>query len=145
MAPRTRTAKSPLLLHPPFVAAAASLLIAAFVTDYMYYTTSLMQWANSSAWLITGGLVVALVAAIFLLIDVVLGRTGPLNRLEFIGLVIVAVLSIFNVLIHSRDAWTSVVPSGITLSAICAVLLILLGFRGWSVTSARVPVEGDRP
>lgn len=145
MAPRTRTAKSPVLLHPPFVAAAAALLIAAFATDYMYYTTSLMQWANFSAWLITGGLLVALVAAIFLLIDVLLGHTGPLNRLEFIGLAIVAVLSIFNVLIHSRDAWTSVVPSGITLSAISAVLLILLGFRGWSVTSAKVPVEGDRP
>jgi uncharacterized membrane protein len=132
------------LLHPPLVAAGASLLIAAFVTDYMYYSTSQMQWANFSAWLITGGLVVALVAAIFLLIDVLLGHTGRLHRIEFAGLVLVAVLSIANVLIHSRDAWTSVVPQGITISAIVAVLLLVMGFRGWRVTEARVPAPGAR-
>ena len=131
-----------MLLHPPFVSAGAAVLIAAFVTDYMYYNTSLMQWANFSAWLIAGGLVLALVASIFLLIDVLLGHAGTLHRLEFIGLVVVVVLSIFNVLIHSRDAWTSVVPSGIIISAICAILLLVMSFRGWTVTAARV--EGGR-
>jgi uncharacterized membrane protein len=144
MPTRTRINRSPLLLHPPFVAAAAALLIAAFVTDWMYYSTSVMQWANFSAWLIAGGLVVALVAAIFLLLDFLLGRTGPIHRSEFAGLVVVAVLSIFNVLIHSRDAWTSVVPLGIILSAICAVLLLVMSFRGWSVTAPRVSDQGDR-
>ena len=142
MATIART-KAPLLLHPPFVSAAAALLIATFVTDYMYYTTSLMQWANGSAWLLVGGLVLALVAAVFLLIDVAIGHTGRLFRIEFIGFVIVAVLSIINAFIHSRDAWTSVVPEGIIISAICAVLLILLGLRGWSVTAPRLR-EGER-
>jgi uncharacterized membrane protein len=111
----------------------------------MYYSTSLMQWANFSAWLITGGLVVALVAAIFLMIDVLLGRTGPLHRLEFAGLAVVAVLSIFNALIHSRDAWTSVVPQWIAISAIVAMLLIAMSFRGWSVTAARVRDPRESP
>jgi uncharacterized membrane protein len=71
-----------------------------------------------------------------------LGHAGTLHRLEFIGLVVVVVLSIFNVLIHSRDAWTSVVPSGIIISAICAILLLVMSFRGWTVTAARV--EGGR-
>jgi uncharacterized membrane protein len=144
MANGSRYERSPFLLHPPFVAAGAALLIAAFFTDYMYSTTSLMQWANFSAWLIAGGLVLALIAAIFLVIDIVLGRAGPLNRLEFIVLALVVILSIFNVLIHSRDAWTSVVPSGITISAICAVLLLVMSFRGWSVTAAKVRT-GGRP
>jgi uncharacterized membrane protein len=144
MATNARSRRSPLLLHPPFVAGAAAVLIAAFVTDYMYYTTSLMQWANFSAWLLVGGLVVALVAAIFLLIDFLLGHTGALNKLEFVVLVIVAILSIFNAFIHSRDAWTSVVPQGIVISAICAILLLLMSFRGWSVTAARVRDEGAR-
>jgi uncharacterized membrane protein len=129
------------LLHPPLVAAGAALLIAAFVTDYIYYSTSLMQWANFSAWLITGGLTVALVAAIFLLADFLLGHTGRLHRAEFIGLAIVTVLSIFNAFIHSRDAWTSVVPQGITISAVVAVVLLVMSFRGWSVTDVR---EGGR-
>lgn len=145
MATRTRIKRSPLLLHPPFVAAGAMALIAAFLTDYMYYTTSLMQWANFSAWLIVGGLVVALIAAIFLLLDVLLGHAGPINWLEFIVLAVVVVLSIVNVLIHSRDAWTSVVPSGITISAISAVLLLVMSFRGWSLTAAKLPLQGERP
>jgi uncharacterized membrane protein len=143
MAVSARIRRRPLLLHPPFVSGAAALLIAAFVTDYMYYTTSLMQWANFSAWLIVGGLIVALVAAIFLLIDSLLGHTGPLHTAEFIGLVVVAVLSIFNAFIHSRDAWTSVVPQGIVISAIVAILLVVMSFHGWSVTAARVR-EGER-
>jgi uncharacterized membrane protein len=142
MATRSVRGHAPILLHPGFVGAGAALLIAAFVTDYMYYTTSLMQWANFSAWLIAGGLVVALVAAIFLLIDFLLGHAGRLHLLEFIGLTIVVVLSIINVLIHSRDAWTSVVPSGITISAICAVLLLIMSFRGWSLTESRGHREG---
>jgi uncharacterized membrane protein len=145
MPPTIKIHRSPLLLHPPFVSAAAALLIAAFVTDCMYFATALAQWANFSAWLITGGLVVALVAAIFLLIDVMLGHTGPVHRLEFAGLVFVALLSIVNALIHSRDAWTSVVPQGIAISAVVAILLIAMSFRGWSVTAARVREEGDRP
>ena len=139
----TRTRRRPLLLHPPFVSAAAALLIAAFVTDLFYYQTSTMQWANFSVWLITGGLVLALVSAIVLLIDFLLGHTGRIHRIEFSGLVIVAVLSIFNAFIHSRDAWTSVVPQGITLSAICAILLIVMSFSGWSVTAAKTPSKGE--
>ena len=144
MTTRTRTGRSPLLLHPPFVSAAAAFLVAAFVTDLFYYETSIMQWANFSVWLITGGLVVALVAAVILLIDFLLGHTGPIHRIEFSGLVIVAVLSIFNAFIHSRDGWTSVVPQGITISAICAILLIVMSFSGWSVTAARAPSKGER-
>jgi uncharacterized membrane protein len=142
--PSTRIHKSPLLFHPPFVAAGGALLIAAFVTDLMYYQTSDMQWANFSVWLITGGLMLALIAAIFLLIDVLRGRTGPLHRAEFIGLVLVAVLSIFNAFIHSRDAWTSVVPQGIIISAVVAIVLLAMSFRGWSVTAARAPVQENR-
>src|ERR1700750_713511 len=120
MATSTRTRRSPLLLYPPCVSAAAALLIAAFVTDVFYYQTSIMQWANFSVWLITGGLLLALVAGLVLLVDFLLGHTGRIHRSEFSGLVIVPLLSIVNAFIHSRDAWTSVIPQGIAISAICA-------------------------
>lgn len=51
-------------LHPFFVGFGGALLMAALFTDYMYTSNSLMQWANFSVWLITGGLVLALIAAI---------------------------------------------------------------------------------
>lgn len=138
----------PLLIHPFFVSLGGSLLIAAFGSDIMYAQTSLMQWSNASDWLITVGLVLALVAAIALIVDVLAGRGIPINWVDFVLLAVAAVLSIINAFVHSRDAWTSVVPEGIWLSGIAAALLLIVGFRGWRVTAARGPLlrdEGDRP
>jgi hypothetical protein len=47
---------------------------------------------------------------------------------------------------HSRarvDAWTSVVPQGILLSAVSTILLLIAGARGWSLAMSRA--TGDRP
>lgn len=131
------------LLHPGFIGAGASLLIAAFVTDAMYYHTALMQWANFSAWLIVFGLVLALVAGIFLLLDFLTGRSRRMNWVQFILVAVAALLSLANAFVHSRDAWTSVVPDGIVLSAIVAILLLIKSFRGWRVTASRTPAAGD--
>lgn len=137
------TDRMPRLLHPLFVGLGGALLIAALFTDYMYFSNSLMQWANFSAWLIAGGLVLALVAVIFLLIDFALGRAGPIRWLDF-GLVgTAAILSLINVFVHTRDAWTSVVPTGITLSIIVTILLLAAGLRGWCVTTIRTPERGE--
>ena len=121
-------------VHPFFVGLGGALLMAALFTDYMYSHNSLIQWSNFSTWLILGGLVLALIAAIFLVIDVVLGWAGPIRWLDFGLLAAAAILSIVNELVHTRDAWTTVVPTGITLSAIVAILLLIAGVRGWTVT-----------
>ena len=129
--------------HPFFVGLGGALLMAALVTDFMYSSNSLTQWANFSAWLITGGLILALISAIALIIDFALGRTGRIRWLDFGLLAVAAVLSIVNVFIHTRDAWTSVVPSGITISAIVTILLAVAGLRGWCVTTIRFTGRGD--
>lgn len=130
------------LLHPFFVSIGGALLIAAFPSDVMYSQTSLMQWSNASEWLIATGLVFALIAAILLLVEVLIGSARPISWLDLILLAIAAVLSIFNAFVHSRDAWTSVVPEGIWLSGISALLLVIVGLRGWSVKAMR-PQRGD--
>lgn len=132
------------LLHPFFIGLGGALLMAALFTDYMYYSNSLIQWSNFSTWLILGGLVLALVAAIFLLIDIFVGQAGKIRWLDFALLSVAAILSIFNELVHTRDGWTTVVPTGITLSAIVTVLLVIAGFRGWTVTGVRVAEKGER-
>jgi uncharacterized membrane protein len=119
--------------------------MAALFTDFMYASNALMQWSNFSAWLIAGGLVLALVSAIVLLVEVALGRAGTIRRFDFILLAAAALLSIVNVLVHTRDAWTSVVPAGITLSAIVAALLLVAGIRGWTVTALRAPMREREP
>ena len=133
------------LLHPFFVSLGGTLLMAALFTDFMYSSNALMQWSNFSAWLIAGGLVLALLSAIVLLVEVALGRAGTISWLDFILLAAAVVLSIVNVLVHTRDAWTSVVPTGITLSAIVAVLLLVAGIRGWTVTALPAPMREREP
>jgi uncharacterized membrane protein len=43
------------------------------------------------------------------------------------------VISIFNALIHTRDAYTSVVPTGLILSAIVVLILLITGWNGWTM------------
>ena len=45
----------------------------------------------------------------------------------------VLVLAFFNALIHSRDAYTSVVPAGLILSLVVVLLLIVTGWNGWTL------------
>ena len=125
------------LLHRGFIGSGAVLLIAAFITDYTYYTTALWQWANFSAWLITVGLIVMLVAVLSLLLDFATGSAGRLNTVSFSLVAAAALLSLVNAFVHSRDAWTSVVPQGILLSALSTILLVIAGARGWSLADGR--------
>ncbi|WP_404712406.1 DUF2231 domain-containing protein [Sphingomonas sp. MMS24-J13] len=143
MARRAGTGPVPGPWHPFFVGLGGALLMAALATDAMYSSNALMQWANFSAWLITGGLVLALIAAIVLLIELALGRTGPIRWLDFGLLAGAAILSLVNVFVHTRDAWTSVVPTGITLSIIVTLLLLVAGLRGWRVTAIGRAGRGD--
>lgn len=133
----------PRLLHPFFVGLGGALLMAALFSDYMYFSNSLIQWSNFSTWLILGGLVLALVAAIFLLIDIFALGAGPIRWIDLGLLGIATILSILNELVHTRDAWTSVVPTGITLSIVVTILLLIAGIRGWAVTGVRVVETGE--
>jgi uncharacterized membrane protein len=69
------------LFHAPLVASGATLLIAALVTDVLYWRTALTQWENFSIWLITGGLLLAAVAALALLLDLAFHRAGRMHWL----------------------------------------------------------------
>ena len=53
--------------------------------------------------------------------------------LHMAGNAAVLILALFNSLIHSRDAWTSVVPTGLTLSAITVLVMLFTGWLGWTM------------
>ncbi|MBZ5759061.1 MULTISPECIES: DUF2231 domain-containing protein [Rhizobium] len=112
---------------------ALACFIGTMITDITYWRTAEMMWANFSAWLLTAGLMVGAVAALVCLVDFFVGRLVGVNRLSAIyvlGNGVALVLAIFNALIHSRDAWTSVVPMGLVLSAATLIVLILGGLLG---------------
>jgi uncharacterized membrane protein len=107
--------------------------VGAFVTDLAYWRTADMMWANFAVWLITAGLVFGALAAIAGLVD--FSRSGQLRSLKPVwyhgaanGLALL--LSIWNVLVHSRDAYTSVVPEGLILSGLVVLILIFTAWLG---------------
>jgi uncharacterized membrane protein len=102
--------------------------IAALATDIVYTQNADMMWTNFSAWLLAIGLATAGLATLALLIDWFRNRRLPGHRapwLQLIGNLVVLVLGLFDNLIHTRDAWTSVVPTGLTLSALTVVAILV--------------------
>jgi uncharacterized membrane protein len=110
--------------------------VATLVTDIVYWQTAMMLWADMSAWLLTVGLVVTVFVASAGLIDFIGDRRIRALRpawVHVLGNIAVLTLSIFNALIHTRDAYTSVVPSGLILSALVVLILMVTGWNGWTL------------
>ncbi|MGY3533977.1 DUF2231 domain-containing protein [Bradyrhizobium sp. USDA 4452] len=133
-------------IHPMLVPFPIACFVGALVTDIAYWQTAEMQWANFSAWLLFAGLIMGGLAAMAGLIDFLSNRL--IRRLAYawfhmVGNVVVMLLALFNAFVHSRDAWTSVVPTGLVLSALTVLVMLFTGWLGWAmVYHHRVGVAG---
>ena len=123
-------------IHPILVPIPIACFVGTLLTDLMYWQTAEMTWADFSAWLVTVGTIVGWLAAIAGLIGFFgnrLVRRVPPAWPHAGGNIAVLVVATFNTLIHSRDAYTSVVPTGLILSALTVVILLFTGWLGWSM------------
>lgn len=123
-------------IHPMLVPFPIACFVGTLLTDIAYWRTGEMMWSNFSAWLLTAGLVFGVLAAIAGFIDFLAGpaiRTLRPAWWHMLGNVLVMVLSFFNALVHTHDGWTSVVPTGLILSAIVVVILLFTGWMGWEM------------
>jgi uncharacterized membrane protein len=123
-------------IHPMLVPIPIVCFIGTLLTDLMYLATAKMQWADFSAWLLTIGVIVGWLAAIAGAFDLFgnrLVRALQPARLHALGNFAALILATFNMLVHSRDAWTSVVPTGLILSAVTVAILLFTGWLGWSM------------
>jgi uncharacterized membrane protein len=136
-----RAYRAPLRSIPLHFSAAC--FTGALITDIAYSQTAEMTWANFSAWLLASGLVFGGLALLAGIIDLFRRRfrfAGGAAWIYVAASLAVFVVSFFNAFIHSRDAWTSVVPMGLTLSIVAFVLMIVAAIFG-SITERRI-VEG---
>jgi len=123
-------------IHPMLVPFPIVCFVGTLATDIAYAQTANMQWANMSAWLLTAGLIMSVFVAIAGAADFLGDRRIRMLRPAWIhglGNVLALGLSIVNVFVHSRDAYTSVVPTGLILSAVVVLILIVTGWNGWSM------------
>ncbi|WP_424974122.1 DUF2231 domain-containing protein [Methylobacterium brachiatum] len=120
-------------IHPMLVPIPIVCFVGTLVTDIAYWSTANMQWANFSAWLLSIGLVASVFAGLAGAIDFFGDRTIRRLRPAWIhasGNALALILAIVNAFVHSRDAYTSVVPTGLILSALVVVILMVTGWNG---------------
>jgi len=131
--------------HPIFRILASfpvACLFCALVTDALYAVTADMFWSDGSDWLLAVGAILGCLAAVAGITAYAADRRIRGQRPSWplvIGSPIVLALAILNNFVHSRDAWTSVVPEGLILSAVTVLAIILTAWLG-STTIYREPV-----
>lgn len=112
------------LLNPiPF-----GFFVGALIFDILYLNTAEVMWGKAAAWLITFGLLIAIIPRLINLFAVWRrnGTATGLDRVDFLLNLVAIVLATWNAFVHSRDAFAVAVP-GTILSAL-TVGLIAIGF-----------------
>lgn len=131
---RSRTKLGGVPVHAMLVPFPITCFSGALLADLAYYNSGgEVQWANFAQWLLVFGEIFGVTAALFGLIDLL--RTPARARptavwFHFAGSATTLTLGLFNNFIHSRDGWTGVVPTGLTLSVLTVIALVFTGFLG---------------
>jgi uncharacterized membrane protein len=108
-----------------FLPIAVVCFVGALATDLSYLSSDgNLLWLNFSDWLLAGGLLFGAVALLLMLIDALRGASWT----ALLAMVCTWIVELFNSLIHARDGWPAVVPVGLVLSVIGAVLVLVSGW-----------------
>jgi uncharacterized membrane protein len=118
------------------VSFSAAYFAGALVTDFVYWQMPDVMWERFSIWLITAGLIMAGLATVAYVIDLAARRR--IDRPAWpraIGYAITVLLAFTNAFVHSRDGYTAVVPTGLTLSTLVVIVLVLTALVARALTN----------
>jgi len=119
-------------LHAMLLAGTVPLFLGALLSDIAYYNSFQIQWANFAAWLIAGGLLFAGLALLFALANLIGAQRKAGRPVVYLLLLLVTwVIGLINAFEHAKDAW-AVMPAGLVLSAVVAVLAVITAWLGLS-------------
>jgi uncharacterized membrane protein len=123
-------------IHPMLIPFPIAFFIATFVCDLAYWQTANASWATAATWLLGAGLVMAALAAVVGLIDV-LGdaQIRALNDVWWHagGNVVVVLIELYNWYARYTEGTAAVVPKGLILSLIVVCILGFTGWKGWDM------------
>lgn len=101
------------------------LFVGTLIFDITYMNTRNVFWGKGAAWLVTVGLILAIIPRLLNLGHVWLPRRRPLARFERVDFwlnLLGIIAAIINAFVHSRDAY-GMVPDNVILSIITVALL----------------------
>lgn len=114
--------------------------VGTLLSDLAYLKTTWFVWETFSIWLLAVGCIVAGLAGLVGLIELLSNRLVRAAYLAWPHALVslgAAVLSVINAFVHSRDGYTAVVPEGLTLSIIVVVLMLVATVLGWTRPGVR--------
>jgi uncharacterized membrane protein len=119
-------------LHPMVVPFPLASLVGVLIADIVYIATADPFWATASFWLLGFGIVMGLVAGLLGFIDFVTlpparSRTGWTHLL---GNITAIVISAVNLWLRLGDPAAAIVPTGLVLSIVVALILVVTGWAG---------------
>jgi uncharacterized membrane protein len=123
-------------IHRILVSFSAAYFVGALVTDLVYWQMPDVLWERFSIWLIVAGLVMAGLATVAYVID--LAGRRQIDRPAWpraVGYALAVALAVVNAFVHSRDGYTAVVPTGLMLSGLVVVVLILTAWAGTALAN----------
>jgi uncharacterized membrane protein len=101
--------------------------VGALGTDVGYSASAELMWLNFSEWLIAAGLAFGALAALALLVKFIASpavRSGAAGWAHLVLFYAALAVELCNAFVHTIDGWTAVVPTGLTLSIVGAVLVL---------------------
>ena len=123
-------------IHRILVSFSAAYFAGALVTDLVYWQIPDVLWERFSIWLIAAGLIMAGLAAVAYVIDLAGGRQIDTPAWpQVVGYALAVLLSLMNAFVHSRDGYTAVVPTGLMLSGLVIVVLLLTAWVGMALAN----------
>lgn len=134
-------------LHPLIVTFPITFLVSVVATDLAYWWTRDAFWATASFWLIGAGIVTGILAALSGMVDfakINRVRENKAGWIHMVGNVAALLFSTYNFFIRWNNVTTGVLPSGLVVSIIVAVLLGITGWYGGElVYRHKIAVVGE--
>lgn len=101
--------------------------VGALIFDILYFNTYTVLWVKAAAWLISIGLVFAIIPQLINLGRTWFGKRRIRTRnlaINFWLQVIAILAALFNAFVHSRDAYATM-PAGVWLSVLTVLAMVI--------------------
>jgi uncharacterized membrane protein len=133
-------------LHPMLVPFPIAFFVGTLAADIVYLGNADPFWFRASVWLVGAGVVMALVAALAGFTDLMGDpriRALKIAWVHFLGNLIVVLIEAFNWHFRCHRGVDAVRPTGLILSIVAVLILLVTGWLGWEMVYRRRVAVAD--